>query len=143
MSTAFFEQVVDAVVGLVPPEFGDPVTRLTSVNVKVWFGDEGREHYEAQLLRGGRLEVGFHAEHRSAERNDAVLADLIAREDEWRPRLGSDATAGPFVGMKSGPWRRISEVGPAPRDLDVGAALEVAERLATYVEVLEPARHPL
>ena len=140
MSTEFFEQVADALVGLVPPELGPPSTRLTSVNLKAWFDDEHHEHYEAQLLADGTLEVGFHAEHRSPERNEAVVARLLAQERAWRGRLGRATTAGAFLGMPRGAWRRVSEVVPAPRRFDVDAALDVAERLATYVEVLEPLR---
>lgn len=126
-------------VGLVPPGLGPPSTRLTAVNVKVWFGGEPREHYEAQLLRDGTLEVGFHSEHRSAERNQAVLDALVARERTWRRHLPG-AVAGPFAGAPTGPWRRLSEVGPGPRPMDVDAALDIADRLAVYVAALEPLR---
>lgn len=137
---AFFEQVADTLVGLVPEELGVPETRVTSTNLKMWFGPDGREHYEAQYLRDGTFEIGFHAEHRAAERNDAVLGALAAREKQWRRRLGAGAVAGEFVGADGGPWRRISEVGPPPEASDVEAALEVAERLAAYAEALEPIR---
>lgn len=136
----FFEQVADAVIGFVPPELGHCSTRLTSGNVKVWFGDEAREHYEAQFLRDGRLEIGFHAEHRRVEDNESVIARLLDRESEWRGALGAQATAGPFVDGEARPWRRISEVTDPPDPEDVDAALEVADRLAAYVEVLEPIR---
>ncbi|MBI2168620.1 MAG: hypothetical protein HYU28_03840 [Actinobacteria bacterium] len=145
MSTEFFEQVADAVVGLVPPDLGPPSTRLTAINFKVWFGpqatgQEGREHYEIQLLRDGSVEIGFHSEHRSAEQNDAVLERLLAHEREWRKALGPNATPGPFLGREEGPWRRLSDVGPMPRPFDVESALVLAERLTTYVEALEPFR---
>lgn len=136
----FWEQVGDAVVGLVPAELGPCSTRHTSANVKVWFGDEGREHYEAQFLRDGGVEVGFHAEHRSPERNDAVLGALLDAGDRWRPDLGDAVEGGEFLGVPGGPWRRLSEVRPAPSRLDVDSALEIAEHLATYAELLEPLR---
>lgn len=139
MSAHFFEQVADALVGLVPAELGAPETRLSSINLKIWFGDEPREHYEAQFLPDRRFEVGFHLEHRAVERNEAVLDRLLAKEPEWRPMLGR-ATAGEFPGTQGWSWRRISEVGAAPRTLDIDSALDVAERLAAYAETLEPLR---
>ena len=63
MARAFFDELNDALVGLVPDDVGRYSARVTGHNVKVWF-DEEREHYEAQALSGGRFEVGFHAEHR-------------------------------------------------------------------------------
>lgn len=140
MSREFFEQVADALVGFAPLELGTPHTRLTGGNVKLWFDDSTREHYEAQFLRNGRFEIGFHAEHRATERNEAVLDRLLAHEGRWRNALGDDVTAGEFVGQKGGPWRRLSELIPAPDIGDPEAALEVADRLATYVEALEPIR---
>lgn len=141
VSKRFFEQVADAVVGFLPPDLGSPLTRYTSGNVKLWFGDEARQHYEAQFIRrDGSFEIGFHAEHRFVEENETVIDRLLEQEPTWRPRLGPDAEAGPFLGMPDSPWRRLSEVGSAPRPLDVEAALDVADRLATYAEVLEPLR---
>ncbi len=140
MSREFFEQVADALVGLLPVELGPCSTQLTSGNIKVWFGDEKREHYEAQFLRDGRFEIGFHSEHRAAERNEALVSRLSEAEDEWHELLGDDTTAGQFVGGESSPWRRLSEVDTAPRTLDVDAALEVADRLVAYAEALEPIR---
>ena len=87
------------------------------------------------------LEVGFHAEHPTPERNDEVLARLGAREREWRAVLGTEPVAGQFLGADR--WRRISETWepPDPDDPDdVDAAIEVAARLADYVISLEPVR---
>ncbi|HLG00076.1 MAG TPA: hypothetical protein VI916_06370 [Acidimicrobiia bacterium] len=140
MSTEFFEQVADAVVGFVPAELGAVSTRISSINIKVWFGDETREHYEAQFLRDGTFEVGFHAEHRAVERNEAVVDTLLGNERSWRRQLGTVAVAGEFPDSDGWPWRRISEIRPSPRGRDVEAALDVAERLAAYVEALEPVR---
>lgn len=140
MSREFFEQVADALIGLLPPDLGPCSTRLTAANLKVWFGDEPREHYEAQFLRDGHFEVGFHSEHRAAERNDAVVSRLTRSESAWTAALGEQPTAGHFVGTEEGPWRRLSEVDLAPETLDVDAALEIAHRLVTYAATLEPLR---
>jgi hypothetical protein len=145
VSREFFEQVADAVVGFVPPDLGECATRLSSINLKLWFGSDGpnqdgREHYEAQFLSDGQFEIGFHCEHRAVERNEAVLRRLTGHERAWRKLLGPDATPGEFLGMEGGPWRRLSEVVPVPRPLDVEAAMDVADRLATYAEAIEPLR---
>ncbi len=84
------------------------------------------------------MEIGFHAEHPKAPKNDEVLQRLLAVEKVWRPELGDEAVAGDFIGRAG--WRRISEVWPAP-DADVmDEAIEAAARLADYVIALEPVR---
>ncbi len=110
-------------------------------SVKVWF-DEPREHYEVQWLDGRHVEVGFHSEHRDGARNDAVLGALLAGEAEWRAALGDDPEAGLFVGGRPEHWRRVSEVWPDADLSSVDLAMEAADRMATYVEALEPLRRP-
>ena len=121
MSRTFFDQVAEALVGFLPPEWAEFSSRATGRNLKVWFGSETREHYEVQLLpaqlagRKGRravLEVGFHAEHPDTGRNQAVLAQLAAGEPKWRDELGKEAQAGAFLGRTG--WRRLSEVWDGP-----------------------------
>lgn len=140
MSRQFFEQVADALEGLLPPDLGPWSTRVTSANLKIWFGDDKQEHYEAQFLRDGHFEIGFHSEHRAAERNEAVLSRLVHPRSAWQMVLGDQPTAGHFVGADDSPWRRLSEVDRAPQTLDVDAALEIAHRLVTYATALEPHR---
>ncbi len=108
-------------------------------SVKVWF-DEPKEHYEVQWLQGRDVEVGFHAEHRDESRNDAVLAALRAGEAGWRAELGTEPVAGTFVGGRPEHWRRVSEVWEGPDLASVDLAMEAADRLASYVEALEPLR---
>ena len=55
-----------------------------------------------------------------------------------RRELGGEPTAGVFIGADR--WRRISEIWDEPHADDVGAAFEIAARLADYVSVLEPLR---
>ena len=95
MSRAFFETVDDALHGFVPPALRDFDSHRTSMNLKVWY-DEGREHYEVQLVSGPALEVGFHAEHKDQARNEEVLARLLDSEKSWRKVLGREPAAGPF-----------------------------------------------
>lgn len=112
--------------------------------VKVWFGEATKEHYEAQVIRhegGTALEIGFHAEHSTAEKNDRVLARFDT--DRWREALGDDPESGQFLGVER--WRRVSELWAPfdlddPDDTDTDMAIDVAARLAEYVTTFEPMR---
>ena len=137
MSRAFFETVDDALHGFLPPALRDFDSHRTGMNLRVWY-EEGREHYEVQLVSGPALEVGFHAEHKDAARNDDVLARLVDGEKGWRKALGRAPKKGPFLGRQKN-WRRISEVWDGD-GLTEDAAVEAAERLGAYIEALEPLR---
>jgi hypothetical protein len=144
-----FDEVAEAVRGLLPDELGEPRMRTRRYSLKVWFGplDPPREHYEAQvvgadLVDGAEvlaLEVGFHAEHYDVARNEQILSRLNAHEGVWRPVLGDHAVAGGFLGRPDD-WRRLSETWPDP-DLSVDdVAVEVASCLVDYITVIEPLR---
>ncbi len=141
---AFFEDVEDALVGFLPSTLRGFSSRRSGRNLKVWYGDADREHFEVQLLPasvagdGQALEVGFHAEHGDVDRNEQVVAGLLAREQDWRADLGDPPEAGAFLGSAAS-WRRISEVW-AEGTLVPEAAVDAAERLAVYIRVLEPLR---
>ena len=133
----FFADVADAVRGFLPRELGECSVAISGRNVKLWF-DDAKEHYEAQRTRRG-FEVGFHSEHGEQDRNEVVLSRLQAGERAWRKALGKQPQAGPFLGS-DGPWRRISEFWDEV-DLEFpDAAVEVADRLGSYIEALEPLR---
>ena len=142
MSRAFFVEIVETLIGFLPPEQSGFSSRVTGRNVKVWFGAEAREHYEAQLVRRDGatvLEIGFHAEHPDAARSEAVLQRILAGERRWRRTLGPEVETGAFLGRPS-PWRRASETW-ADADLDdPGTAVEAADRLAAYIAAIEPLR---
>ncbi|MEM9463749.1 MAG: hypothetical protein AAGA90_00155 [Actinomycetota bacterium] len=145
MEQGFFDHVRDAVQSLVGDDHGEVHGSSHRRGVKVWFGTtDGRaakEHYEAQLIRldgDVALEIGFHAEHRDPEANEDVLRRLLDAERSWRRELGDEAEAGPFLGMDA--WTRVSEVWPAPDPDDPEAPMEIAARLADYVDALEPPR---
>lgn len=139
MSKEFFEHIVDALMGFLPPERTDFAWRAGSRNLKVWFGAEAREHYEVQVV-GSALEIGFHSEHSDARRNEAALAVLLEHERSWRRRLRGDVEAGRYVGRRGSPWRRISECWRGDGLLEPETAVEAAHRLATYIEAFEPIR---
>jgi hypothetical protein len=151
-SRAFFEQARDALVGFLPPEWRDFGSYFTSRNLKVWFEPERKEHYEVQLIsrhalqaarrrtRTTVLEVGFHAEHTDAARNDDVLARLERSSKRWRKVLGDEPEVDAFVGMQSGAWRRVSELWEGDDVIEPEAAIEAAARLAEYIRAIEPVR---
>ncbi len=144
-----FEEVADALRGLLPAELGTFRQRTRRYGIKVWFGPPAppREHFEAQVI-GARhveeadvlaLEVGFHAEYPDAAESDAVIARILRGERRWRKVLGDQAVAGAFLGRPDD-WRRISETWPDP-DLEMpGLGTELALRLTDYVLALEPLR---
>ncbi len=149
MELHLFEEVAEALRGMVPVELGELRFRAHRYGIKVWFGPDKpeREHYEAQVIKpddvdGARslaLEVGFHAEYPGVADNDKVIDQLRRHEDRWRARLGDEAVVGPFLG-RAAVWRRVSETWPDPDLGDGDLAIEVAIRLADYVTALEPVR---
>jgi hypothetical protein len=147
MEASLFDDVADALRGLLPTELGEPHLRAHRYGIKVWFrtAKPTREHYEAQVV-GARdvpearvlaLEIGFHSEHPKEPDNEAVIARLTARERRWRKEVGREAVAGPFLG-RAERWRRVSEVWVDPDLSEPGLDLEIASRLVDYVSALEP-----
>ena len=144
-----FDEVCEALRGLVPPELGEFHHRTHRYGTKIWFGPAAppREHYEAQVV-GKRdvpeaeflaVEVGFHSEHPKEPDNQAVLDVLLASEKQWRKELGDEAIAGEFLG-RADHWRRISETWIDPDLSDPELGTELAMRLLDYIEALEPLR---
>ena len=142
MSRAFFEQVVEALTGFVDAEHGTFAYRVSSRNAKAWFGAEAREHYEVQSLRRDGatvLEVGFHVEYPDRAHSDGVLASVLRAEPSWREVLGPEPETGAFLG-RGGAWRRVSETWDDVDLSDPGIAVDAADRLAAYINTLEPLR---
>ena len=147
MEPSLFDDVGDAVRGLLAPDLGEPHLRAHRYGIKVWFRTvkPTREHYEAQVV-GARdwpdarvlaLEVGFHCEHPKEPDNDAVIARLRASERTWRRDIGKEAEIAPFL-RRAEHWRRISEVWPDSDLSEPGLAFEIASRLVDYITALEP-----
>ncbi|MGH9227586.1 MAG: hypothetical protein ACRD07_02455 [Acidimicrobiales bacterium] len=149
MEFGFFDEVAEAVRGLVAGDRVDLRQQARRWGLKAWFGTErpAREHYEAQLIApdgvdgatASALEIGFHAEHRDAADNEATIAHLVAGQERWRAALGDDAVVGPFLG-RFPDWRRVSEAWPDPDLDDPELPVQVALRLTDYIGALEPLR---
>ena len=147
MEPWLFEEVADVVLGVVPTGLGPARVQSRRFGVKLWFGAEApaREHYEAQVIgpqhvEGAKvlaLEIGFHAEGRSADANEELVARLLQREDRWRAVLGDGAVIGPFLGRQAA-WRRLSETWPDPDLSAPDVAIDIGVRLGEYVAALEP-----
>lgn len=148
MDSGLFEQVGDALRGMLPAELGEVRLRVRRYGLKAWYGpsDPPRQHYEAQVISAHEvpgakvlaIEIGFHAEHPKVGENRDIVDRLIEHEHRWRPRL-RDAVAGPFIG-RAKTWRRVSETWPDPDLDDPELAIEIAAQLADYMTALEPAR---
>ena len=148
MDLGLFDQVADALAAMVDPGLGVLRTAPRRWGIKAWFDDEQcpKEHYEAQVV-GARhvpgaevlaIEVGFHAEHPTTSDNDDAIAPLIAHEPAWRAELDGEPEVGEFLGRTG--WRRVSETWLDPDLTDPELCFELADRLARYLEVLEPVR---
>ncbi len=106
-----FDQVADAVRGLVPPELGSFHAQARRWGLKAWFdaAECPRVHYEAQVISAKHVasakhlavEIGFHAEHPKGPANEEVVAPLRAAEPTWRSELGPEAVLGPFLGNRT------------------------------------------
>ncbi|MGZ8751404.1 MAG: hypothetical protein ACXW1S_00345 [Acidimicrobiia bacterium] len=152
MEPSLFDDVADALRGMMPSDLGALQLRARRYGIKVWFGPEAppREHYEAQVIgadavdeaRVLAIEVGFHAEHPKRAENQRVVAHLLEHERGWRRIVGDEAFAGPFLG-RADSWQRVSETWPDPDLSDPELVLELAARLVDYATALEPARHRL
>jgi hypothetical protein len=142
-SGEFFEQVSDALLGSVAPQYAEFGGYTHGYGIKVTYGEGERikEHYESQIVRAGPkgglvLEIGFHSEYPKADRNDDVLSTLVAHQKRWRKALGKEPVAGPFLGNDR--WRRISETWSEFDFRDPDLPFEVSDRLAAYIAAFEP-----
>jgi hypothetical protein len=148
LEIGLFDEVGEAVRGMLAPQLGLVRFRAHRYGVKLWFDTDSppKEHYEAQVIGAKHvpdatvlaLEVGFHSEHPKVAENDATMARLAKREKSWRKVVGDDAVAGPFIG-RADQWRRVSETWPDPDLDDDELVMQIAIRLTEYMTALEPA----
>lgn len=147
MELGLFDEVGEAVRGLMDPGLGEVRFKAHRYGVKLWFDADSapRQHYEAQVVGAKHvpdakvlaLEVGYHCEHPKLAENEAILATLHTRERAWRKAIGKDAVAGPFLG-RADTWRRVSETWPDPDLGDDEIVMDVALRLTDYMTAFEP-----
>lgn len=147
MEIGLFDEVGEAVRGMLPSNLGTVRFRAHRYGVKLWFDTDAppKEHYEAQVIGAKHvpdatvlaLEVGFHSEHPKLAENEATLARLARAERSWRKVVGADATAGPFIG-RADTWRRVSETWPDPDLGEDELVMQIAIRLTEYMSALEP-----
>ena len=139
-----FDEVRDALEGFVDPDLGELHTKVHRGGIKVWFDGALKEHYEAQWIRGHHLsrsredwyiEIGFHSEYPKVAANDEVLTRIGS---EALTTIGGEVETGEFLGASN--WRRISEVWDPPEPDDPDIAIEIAARLADYIDAIEPVR---
>ena len=142
-SGEFFEQVSDALLGSVAPQYAGFGGYTHGYGIKVTYGegDRTKEHYESQIVRaspkGGLvLEIGFHTEYPKADRNKEVLSVAprarkalaqIARERAGRRAVSRQRPVAPHL-------RDVVRVRLPRPDLP----FEVSDRLAAYVAAFEP-----
>lgn len=136
----FLDKVYDLVEARLGRRFAKRRWERRSSMIQLYFGDIA-VHYEASVQRKTRsIEVGLHFEG-ERERNEH-WADLLAeRLVEIQSQLGPTAELEQWTRK----WTRLHEQHVVnkdewkpKRDLTRELAQRVAERLARYVEVLEP-----
>lgn len=136
----FYDNVADALAGFLPPSMRGFEMYRSSRNLKLWYAND-RVHYEVQIVKRGKvvgLEIGFHTEYKDKTKNDEVVASLQKEEKSWRTQLGAEPEIAAFIGLESGPWKRISEVWETDVDDSISTAVDAAERLSLYVKTFEP-----
>src|SRR5947207_2574259 len=139
----FFETADDALRGFLPPKLRDFQSHRTGANLKVWFGGEGREHYEVQFVgRAGdlHLEVGFHAEHKDQAHNDEFYVDRFRGEARAAAQLNhpnvvsvfdwGDDAGDAYIVMEWVDGPTLREVTRAEGALDAQRAAEIGAGIA-------------
>ena len=126
---AFLNRVVEAATAGIEPQ---PSLRMRASIAQIYF-DDRHQHYEVWLRRTmGLVELGLHFEGAREEnlRRIALLADSLP---EVLGGIGGDVE----VEERTESWTRLHEVRPLTTLTDAFAR-ELGERIARYIEVLEP-----
>ncbi len=129
----FLLLVYDRLTKRLPAPLRDHQRRVRWSLLNVYF-HQPSVHYEVWVQKKtARIEVGLHFE---GERDDnhRWAAALAGRALEIQAQLG------PTVELEewTSSWTRLHETLPLAGKLDEALAGEVAERLARFIEVLEP-----
>ena len=114
-----------------------PQTRLRSSLVQLYYESQA-QHYEVWLRSSaGLLELGLHFEG-PVEENRRRIDCLIESMPEIVGGLGPQVDLEEWTAT----WSRLHEVQPLPT-FDEASALELGQRVAAYVTILEPIVRPL
>jgi hypothetical protein len=131
----FLLQVYDALPPRLPPEFRDHRWRVRWSLLQVYF-ETPAIHYEVWVQKRARkIEIGLHFE--------APRDESYAWAEAFAPlALEVQARLGPGVELEewTSSWTRLHETRSFEGDLTEELAVDVAERLARFIEVLEPMR---
>jgi hypothetical protein len=138
----FLYAVYDALHRRLPKPLRKHDWRVRTSILQVYFGDP-TVHYEVWVQRKGWcVEVGLHFEGGDRERNYLWAAALAPRALEIQSQLGPGVELEEWTAK----WTRLHESRPLPGDSKKPIKLvlseelvdEVAERVARFVEVMEP-----
>ena len=129
----FLNLVYDGLPGQLPVELREHDWRVRWSLLQVYF-EKPSVHYEVWVQRKARrIELGLHFE---CEREESYRwAEALApRAIEIQAQLGQNVELEEWT--KS--WTRLHETLHLESDLSEALAADVAQRLARYIEVLEP-----
>ena len=129
----FLNLVYDGLPGQLPVELREHDWRVRWSLLQVYF-EKPAVHYEVWVQRKARrIELGLHFE---CEREESYRwAEVLApRAIEIQAQLGQNVELEEWT--KS--WTRLHETLHLDADLSEALAADVAQRLARYIEVLEP-----
>jgi hypothetical protein len=129
----FLHLVYEALLKQLPKRYRDHEWRMRFGYLQVYFGDPA-VHYEAWVQRRAqRIELGLHFEgEREANYRWAEL--LGPRALELQAQLG----AGVELEEWTESWTRLHETRRFAGGLSGDLAIEIAERLRSFIEVMEP-----
>jgi hypothetical protein len=132
----FLRTVVEAMRPLLPPELLDFQERYLGSLAQVYY-DEPTQHFEVWLRRADhKVELGLHFESRDRAVNARML-ERFADEIIWiKAELGERTEAEPW----DRGWSRVHQVVPMADGLTPELRDSLAERLARFIELLEPFR---
>jgi hypothetical protein len=121
---------------LLPEELRDFQERFQGSLAKAYYEDSS-QHYEIWLRRpAGRVELGLHFESRDADANTRMLEWFAEALGLIKAELGEQTEAERW----DRGWTRVHRTLPLPDRLSSQFADELAQRLASFIELLEPLR---
>ena len=132
----FLTLVYDSVPEQLPQSLREHQWRVRWSLLQVYF-DQANIHYELWVQKKARrIEIGLHFE---CEREESYRwAEVLShRAVEIQAQLGQKVELEEWT--KS--WTRLHETIHMETDLSESLAADIAERLARYIEVLEPILH--